>query len=417
MRLEDRPQPDGTTGGGANGRWVFHCHIFFHAVLGMISELVVTDGDGNEKPDVNSNAVATTVNQGQTATMNGTFKSPDGNPVTLTSNVGTVTNTGNQWSWSYPTNSDSSRFVYVTATDSKGLKSQVPFFLRINNSSPHLVLPGAQRVGTGNPLSFRFSATDGDAVDPLRFGGTGLPSRLTLNGAANRTATVSGKATAAPNTYTATLSVDDTHNAPVTGQVKITIGPLGAVYGQPTRLVKGAVSTGCRVFTVSIRTCAVTAGRGMRRSSTLRKRGKKSITFKLRFTKALRNRVARSVPGVNVTLKATGKRFGSGSTLSDSVRATVVVPRLVVSPKFAAFGSGRTLTARAKTFLTTIATQVGTARQIICTGHAASGSTSLARSRGAAACAALKAAGLKARFTSTGARRPRNSRLTLTIVR
>ena len=43
VRLEDRPlfgQPPGS-GGGAAGRWVFHCHIFHHAGLGMISELVV----------------------------------------------------------------------------------------------------------------------------------------------------------------------------------------------------------------------------------------------------------------------------------------------------------------------------------------------------------------------------------------
>jgi len=54
MRLEDRPRitdnrqeagapapdqffPDG----GAEGRWVFHCHLFLHATVGMISELVV----------------------------------------------------------------------------------------------------------------------------------------------------------------------------------------------------------------------------------------------------------------------------------------------------------------------------------------------------------------------------------------
>lgn len=54
MRLEDRPRitdnrqevtapapnqhfPDG----GAAGRWVFHCHLFLHATVGMISELVV----------------------------------------------------------------------------------------------------------------------------------------------------------------------------------------------------------------------------------------------------------------------------------------------------------------------------------------------------------------------------------------
>ncbi|HEX5614677.1 MAG TPA: multicopper oxidase domain-containing protein [Acidimicrobiia bacterium] len=40
IRLDDRPFPDGTPGGGV-GRWVFHCHIFFHHHQGMTSELVV----------------------------------------------------------------------------------------------------------------------------------------------------------------------------------------------------------------------------------------------------------------------------------------------------------------------------------------------------------------------------------------
>jgi FtsP/CotA-like multicopper oxidase with cupredoxin domain len=58
MRLEDRPRitdnrPEAGApapnqfflSGGAAGRWVFHCHIFLHAALGMISELVVLDSD------------------------------------------------------------------------------------------------------------------------------------------------------------------------------------------------------------------------------------------------------------------------------------------------------------------------------------------------------------------------------------
>lgn len=41
VRVDDRNMSDGVTPGGAVGRWVFHCHIFFHAVFGMISEFVV----------------------------------------------------------------------------------------------------------------------------------------------------------------------------------------------------------------------------------------------------------------------------------------------------------------------------------------------------------------------------------------
>lgn len=58
MRLEDRPRITDTRqeagapapdqfflSGGAAGRWVMHCHLFLHAGLGMITELVVLDTD------------------------------------------------------------------------------------------------------------------------------------------------------------------------------------------------------------------------------------------------------------------------------------------------------------------------------------------------------------------------------------
>jgi FtsP/CotA-like multicopper oxidase with cupredoxin domain len=64
MRLDDRPRitdnrPEAGAPapnqrfdtGGAKGRWVFHCHLFLHASLGMISELVVVD------PIVNNDVV------------------------------------------------------------------------------------------------------------------------------------------------------------------------------------------------------------------------------------------------------------------------------------------------------------------------------------------------------------------------
>jgi FtsP/CotA-like multicopper oxidase with cupredoxin domain len=41
VRYDDRPIPALTKGGGATGRWVFHCHIFEHASDGMMGELDV----------------------------------------------------------------------------------------------------------------------------------------------------------------------------------------------------------------------------------------------------------------------------------------------------------------------------------------------------------------------------------------
>ncbi len=43
VRLNDRPRMDWASPGGALGRWMFHCHITYHATLGMISELVVLE--------------------------------------------------------------------------------------------------------------------------------------------------------------------------------------------------------------------------------------------------------------------------------------------------------------------------------------------------------------------------------------
>jgi FtsP/CotA-like multicopper oxidase with cupredoxin domain len=51
IRLDDRPLPDGGTPGGGLGRWLFHCHIFFHATNGMIGELDVLPKKANEGYD------------------------------------------------------------------------------------------------------------------------------------------------------------------------------------------------------------------------------------------------------------------------------------------------------------------------------------------------------------------------------
>ena len=79
VRLDDRNMDDGTTPGGAVGRWVFHCHIFFHAVFGMISEFVVLPSTkpiltlpGNQTQDYHD-----------VLTFNISATDPDGDPITL----------------------------------------------------------------------------------------------------------------------------------------------------------------------------------------------------------------------------------------------------------------------------------------------------------------------------------------------
>jgi FtsP/CotA-like multicopper oxidase with cupredoxin domain len=151
VRLDPRPKVDGTTPGGALGRWVFHCHIFFHASNGMLSELVVTSPNGNERPDINVNNSFITVPRGQTATVNGTYGDQEGNPVTLSASEGTVTNNGGgTFTWRLRNPRGGNRLIYINATDSNGLKGQIPLNM---NKFPELtrlrVVPKHFKVGGG----------------------------------------------------------------------------------------------------------------------------------------------------------------------------------------------------------------------------------------------------------------------------
>jgi FtsP/CotA-like multicopper oxidase with cupredoxin domain len=138
VRLDDRPLADGVVLGGAFGRWLFHCHIFFHAHQGMISELVVTGNDGSEKPYVNVGGSWTYTPSGGIATRAGTFAHPDGKTITLTASDGAFNPplapaaTGN-WNWEFDSTGqpDGVRYVYITATDRDGRKDQAVFRLKV----------------------------------------------------------------------------------------------------------------------------------------------------------------------------------------------------------------------------------------------------------------------------------------------
>lgn len=194
VRIDDRPQMDGVTAGGALGRWVMHCHIFFHAVNGMISELDIVAADGNAHPLVNSAAASVVVNEGQTATMTGTFSDPDGDAVTLSLGppaIGTVVPTGpGTWSWSFTTSRgpDQSQVIYVTATDAGGRKNETAFQLYSLNLPPAVTIN--QTVGQADPTPnspINFTAVFNEPVTGFTTGdvtisGGALPTTGTVAG-------------------------------------------------------------------------------------------------------------------------------------------------------------------------------------------------------------------------------------------
>lgn len=100
---------DGVTPEGSLGKWVFHCHLFHHAVFGMTSEIIVVPDEGNEKPFVNADDTVTP------ETMTGTYFDPDDDDVELTASSGTVTDNGDgTWEW---TGDSSSEPEYTAAID------------------------------------------------------------------------------------------------------------------------------------------------------------------------------------------------------------------------------------------------------------------------------------------------------------
>lgn len=158
VRLNERPLADGVTLGGSFGRWLFHCHIFFHHHQGMISELVVTDALGREKPNVDVNGSWAYAPEFGTAHRDGKFFSLDSTVTTLTATndagipIGVfdplfVAGASGDWAWKYDSagGDTGTQYVYITGTDALLQKDQAVFRLKIgapddgaDNGDPHI---------------------------------------------------------------------------------------------------------------------------------------------------------------------------------------------------------------------------------------------------------------------------------------
>jgi hypothetical protein len=71
--------------------------------------------------------------------MTGTSHDIDGDAVTFSASIGTVTdNGGGNWTWNYPTTGapNENQFVYVKATDAGGKSDEAVFFLTVNPIKP-----------------------------------------------------------------------------------------------------------------------------------------------------------------------------------------------------------------------------------------------------------------------------------------
>jgi FtsP/CotA-like multicopper oxidase with cupredoxin domain len=229
VRIDPRPQagdPSDTTGGEV-GRWMMHCHIFFHAEQGMLSELVVLDGPAfrNERPTVGILGHEFTATRGRRVLMHGIFSDPDGDPVTIrppvdaetgqpigeiTQQLGTSKGSF-LWEYTVPAN-EHDRLIKVGARDTKFASSQILVHMDAVDPAPQPTptptptpkpAPGGNEPGpdatapvltklrakrAGPHVAFRFKLSEPAAVT------------LIVKRGRRRIARLSGAATAGPNT-------------------------------------------------------------------------------------------------------------------------------------------------------------------------------------------------------------------------
>jgi FtsP/CotA-like multicopper oxidase with cupredoxin domain len=341
VRLDDRPLIDGVTPGGGLGRWVFHCHIFFHAAFGMISEFDVVAPNGNERPYVNADTTAVVVDEGHAAATSGTFKDPDGDAVTLSASLGTVTkNGGGAWSWSYPTTDgpQQSQLVYITATDAAGQKDQAVFSLTVNNRPPSVVIPSPP------------DGTESPRPQPL-------PAALRLQ------------------------------------------TPRLSVFGRTGGMAR------CRMRNGRARSCAVRVLSGRRLIATGSKRSRasrRSLVVRLRLTRAGKTLLGRRLGGVRTRLRA--RAATSGGVLRARARARVILRvEHFTTPAGSWLPDQAALTARGRSFVRRLRGKLLAVASLRCDGYEAdvrpsSASTSRrSLARAAAMCAALRELGAHAR--------------------
>jgi subtilisin family serine protease len=215
--------------------------------------------EGNNAPSLTVDNASVTVNEGQTATNSGTFSDPDGNPVTLSASVGTVTDTGGgNWSWSFTTSDGPSQnqTVTITATDDKGESGTVTFQLTVNNVNPTVAIAGGQVTIIAEGDTITVNATFSDpgwndnpytaTVDwgtPAGDSSAGTVAMTNDGGPAPDTGTVTGSFQYGDDgVFTITVTVTDKDGGSGSASFNLTVGnidPTAAIDETGTVLVNG----------------------------------------------------------------------------------------------------------------------------------------------------------------------------------
>lgn len=151
----------------------------------------------NTPPVVVANAASVSVNEGGTVSNTGTFSDSQGNAsVTITANVGTVTqnNVAGTWSWSLnAADGPTSGNVTITARDNQNAAATATFAYSANNIAPTISLNGNATVNEGSPYTLNLGVVTDPGQDTIQSyiinWGDGTTSGVLTGNPANTTAT------------------------------------------------------------------------------------------------------------------------------------------------------------------------------------------------------------------------------------
>jgi uncharacterized repeat protein (TIGR01451 family) len=209
------------------------------------------------------------------ATRTGTYSDPDGNTVTITADIGSVTKTGTSsgtWTWTYtPPDGPATVNVTITATDINSAASTTTFTVGVLNIAPTIALTGNAAVDVNTSYTLNLGAI----TDP----GTDTVTSYSINWGDGTTEPFSGNPsnTSKTHTYTTggsktiTVSLTDedgtftggtktiTVNAPVLAVSKSQPSP-GLVVGQNSTYTITVTNSGGAAATAATVKDAIPAG-------------------------------------------------------------------------------------------------------------------------------------------------------------
>jgi hypothetical protein len=193
----------------------------FRPILGSAIAQALLEPPPNRAPRITADNPRVDAEVGEEATNSGDVADPDGNPVNLTASIGSLSVTGNRWTWTHTVADAGPLTVEITGTDPDGLSTTVSFTLNgtgetnrppVANAGPDENIECSGHDGT--PVTLNGTDSNDPDGDALTFTWTGPFG----------TATGSAPTVSLPNgSHTITLTVTDEPGASATDTVVMTV--------------------------------------------------------------------------------------------------------------------------------------------------------------------------------------------------